>query len=172
MVENAYTGEEVKGTRTYLDPNSTYMENGKFYESTYNVGGIQPLYDPDWREVAIQKAQEAVEETPGCFIRYAYVEPNGQVRVQWLYDYDAYAYSMSEKGISVPKVAPLVLAGYVVIAIAVAITAIFLYLTISEFSTLNPETAESVKWIGIAIAAVAGSVAVYFIVKAIDRWRQ
>lgn len=168
MSEYAYTGSEIKGSRKYLDPNTTYMENGKYYEATYNVGGIQPIYDPDWREVAILKAQEAVENTPGCYLNYAYVEPSGQVRVQWLYDYDAYAYSA---GIS-PTGVPLILAAIVVIAIASAIMAIFLYLTISQFAIVSPESNDTLKWIGISIAAVAGSVAVYFVIKAIDRWRQ
>lgn len=172
MSEYAYAGSEIKGSREYLDPNSTYMENGKYYEATYNVGGIQPIYDPDWREVALLKAQEAVEKTPGCYLNYAYVEPNGQVRVQWLYDYDAYAYSLSEYGESVPMVAPIVLAAIVVIAIAVAITAIFLYLTVSQFSIISPESSEAIKWIGIAIAAIAGSITLYFVVKSIERWRQ
>ena len=172
MSEYADIGSEVKGGRTYLDPHSTYMENGKYYEATYNVGGIQPIYDPDWREVALQKAQEAVEDTPGCYFSYGYVEPNGQVRVQWLYDYDAYAYSLAERGEFVPTVPPLVLAAVIVIAISIAITAIFLYLTISQFSTISPESADAIKWIGIGIVAVAGAIALAFVVKAIDRWRE
>jgi hypothetical protein len=168
MSEYAYAGSELTGSREYLDPNSTYMENGKYYEATYNVGGIQPIYDPDWREVAILKAQEAVEKTPGCYLNYAYVEPNGQVRVQWLYDYNAYAYSEG----MVPTAFPVVLAAIVVIAVAVAITAIFLYLTVSQFAIISPESADAIKWIGIGIAAIAGAIAVYFVVKTIDRWRQ
>lgn len=172
MSEYAYAGSEIKGSREYLDPHSTYMENGKFYESTYNVGGIQPIYDPDWRDIALLKAQEAVEKTPGCYFAYGYVEPNGQVKVQWLYDYDAYAYSLAERGETVPMVPPLVLAAIVVIAISIAITAIFLYLTISQFSIISPESSEAIKWIGIGIAAIAGTIALYFVVKTIDRWRQ
>lgn len=171
MSEYVTSGDEIYGSRTYLDPNSTYMENGKYYEAIYDVGGIQPIYDPNWREEALFKAQEAVESTPGCFLNYAYVEPNGQVRVQWLYDYDAYAAVSRSRGAEVPLAIP-VLAYVVVIAIAAAIAAIFLYLVMSQFSMLSPETSDTVKWVSVAVVAIAGAIIIYLIIRSLKRLKE
>lgn len=171
MTEYAEVGEEVHGSRTYLNPDTTYMENGKYYEAIYDVGGIQPIYDPNWREEALFRAQSAVESTPGCYLSYAYVQPNGQVKVQWLYDYDAYMSQARSLGINVPMVPPLILAVIVIVAVAAAIAVIFLYLTISQFSLISPEATQSIQWIAIAIAAIAVAIIVFLIIRAFNRLR-
>lgn len=159
-------GSEVNIVGNYIDPNTKNMVDGRYYEATYALGDTV-TQDEAWMTNFPARLQYEIENQPGCYFRYAYIEPGGILRVQWLYDYSQYASVMAASGTPVPAAVPLVI---VAIVIGLAIIAIIAYfvsqtiLTIKEgVATLGPEY--SIIMILVGLAAVG--VVAYFLLGAL-----
>ncbi len=146
--------------------NTTPMEDGRFYESTYSVGGIRSIF-PGWEEEAINNIRASIESHPGCYVNYIYMQPNNVVVVQWYYSSIQYAADMRAAGYyAIPAVVPL--AAYVVAAAALIV--IGLYLTSQIISTIKEilvESKEQVDLITWAVILIAICVLIFAIVYAI-----
>lgn len=145
-------------------PDTTQMISGKYYEATYNIGSAN---NEGWKTEFISNLRMQIESQPGCYFQYAYVEPNGQLRVQWLYDYTTYASLMAESGNPVPTAIPIIVVAVIIALALVAITAYFTYQIIQSIkegvATLGPDF--SIIMILIGLAAVG--VVAYFLINAI-----
>lgn len=158
-------GSEVNIVGNYISDTKN-MISGRYYEATYALGDTV-TQDEAWRTTFPAYLQSQVESTPGCYFRYAYIEPGGTLRVQWLYDYNQYASVMAASGMPVPVGAPLVIAAVVIALAIIAIIAYFVsqtILTIKEgVATLGPEY--SIIMILVGLAAVG--VVAYFLLGAL-----
>jgi len=150
----------------YIDSN-TPMESGKYYEAVYNVSGIRTVF-PGWEQDCIDSIVSTVESNPGCYVQYIHLNPDNTVRVQWLYDYVAYAESMRASGADVaqPKAVPVVV--WVVVAAVLSIIALWLIsVIVGQIKEIVAEGGEELDIMMWAVLIVAISILCFAIVYAL-----
>lgn len=166
MGEYVVAGSPVSFGYVHSVSQDAAMISGNFYEATYDIGPPGAMSGDLWKTEMIPQIQANIENTPGCYFRYAYVEPNGQMKVQWYYDDSVYG--VTSDGIRATA-APII---YIAAFLAAAVLAVlFAYIMWQTLVVVKEGIETAGPTFDIAIIAgsvVLVSVAAYIIWKIIN----